>query len=132
MSASIIAEKQRAKTVSLDEGLETSSGQLFHQVADDLPLPDQLLESSELTELVREELSLMPAYLRDIVILRDLEGLSYSELAGLLRISEGTVKSRLFLGAQTTYGKNSSPEQNRSDDRQTNREVSIGRKEGTK
>ena len=125
-------KNNRAKTVSLDEGLETSSGQLFHQVADDLPLPDQLLESSELTELVREELSLMPAYLRDIVILRDLEGLSYSELAGLLRISEGTVKSRLFRGRKQLMERIRRREQNRSGGRQTDREITTEGSEGEK
>lgn len=125
-------KNNRGKTVSLDEGPETSSGQLFYQVADELPLPDQLLERSELTELIREELSLLPAYLRDIVILRDLEGLSYAELAGLLKISEGTVKSRLFRGRKQLMERIRYREQNRSGGRQTGREITTEGSEGEK
>ncbi len=80
---------------SLDEALETEDSQVFTQVADSSPLPDELAETAETRQMIRREIGNLPGYLREIIVLRDLEGLSYHELAILLRLSEGTVKSRL-------------------------------------
>ena len=88
-------KNKKGMTVSLDEGLETDDGHLFQQIPDQSPLPDELLERSEMTDFVREEIAKLPDYLREIIVLRDLEGLSYLELSRLLKLSEGTVKSRL-------------------------------------
>ena len=82
-------------SLSIDEVLETDDSQVFQQVPDRGPLPDELAESAEMTCLVRQEIENLPDYLREIIILRDLEGLSYHELSQILHLSEGTVKSRL-------------------------------------
>lgn len=81
--------------LSIDEALETEDSQVFQQVPDRGPLPDELAESAEMTRLVRQEIAGLPSYLREIIVLRDLEGLSYHELSEILHLSEGTVKSRL-------------------------------------
>ena len=61
----------------------------------DDPLPEEKLEQLESGKLLQEGLmSLIPEE-REIVVLRDLEGKSYEELAGLFQIPLGTVKSRL-------------------------------------
>lgn len=91
-------KNNKNRTLSIDEGLETESGQMFLQIPDASPLPDARLESAEQAALIREELAALPKYLCEIIILRDLEGLSYSELSDVLGLSEGTVKSRLSRG----------------------------------
>lgn len=88
-------KNRKAIVHSLDEGLETEKSQVYMQISDQAPLPDEQAEQSELCRLVRQEISGLPENLRDILVLRDLEGLSYQELARVLDISEGTVKSRL-------------------------------------
>jgi RNA polymerase sigma-70 factor, ECF subfamily len=88
-------KSQRAPAISLDEALETDDSQVFLQVADRGPLPDEMAESAETSQMIREEIRHLPEYLQEILVLRDLEGLSYAELAGMLHLSEGTVKSRL-------------------------------------
>lgn len=88
-------KKYKSNIISLDESLETDDSQVFMQIADHNPLPDELAESAEMQQLIREEIGLLPENLRDILVLRDLEGLSYHELAHLLHLTEGTVKSRL-------------------------------------
>lgn len=82
-------------TISLDEAMETDDSQVFWQVPDRGPLPDELAIQAETRQLIREGIAQLPDFLREIIVLRDLEGLSYHELASLLNLSEGTVKSRL-------------------------------------
>ena len=47
-------------------------------------------------EAVRESINELPTSARELIILRDLEGLPYSEIAKVLGIPEGTLKSKLF------------------------------------
>jgi RNA polymerase sigma-70 factor (ECF subfamily) len=60
--------------------------------------PSSLLECDERHRLVRQAIAALPAHYRIVVILRDLEGFSYQEIAALLSIPLGTVKSRLNFG----------------------------------
>ena len=47
-------------------------------------------------EAIRESIEELPPSARELIILRDVEGLSYSEIATMLGIAEGTLKSKLF------------------------------------
>ena len=47
-------------------------------------------------EAVRESIKELPTAARELIILRDVEGLSYAEIATMLGIAEGTLKSKLF------------------------------------
>jgi RNA polymerase sigma-70 factor (ECF subfamily) len=59
--------------------------------------PEKLLEGVMEHE-VREALESLPEYFRSVVILADLQGFSYKEIADILGIPVGTVMSRLFRG----------------------------------
>ncbi|MGQ0614567.1 MAG: RNA polymerase sigma factor [Planctomycetaceae bacterium] len=52
-------------------------------------------EREERRRLVRAAIAALPARYRVILVLRELEGLAYAEIASVLEISEGTVESRL-------------------------------------
>src|ERR671918_501600 len=60
--------------------------------------PSSLLECDERHRMVRKAIAALPPHYRIVVILRDQEGLSYQEIADLLAIPLGTVKSRLNFG----------------------------------
>jgi RNA polymerase sigma-70 factor (ECF subfamily) len=47
-------------------------------------------------QAVRESIEELPTAARELIILRDIEGLSYSEIATMLGVAEGTLKSKLF------------------------------------
>ena len=59
---------------------------------------DGLLSGREASEILQWGLSKLSPELRETVILRDLEGMEYREIAGALNVPEGTVKSRLNRG----------------------------------
>lgn len=58
--------------------------------------PLRQLEAAELRAKLKEAILSLPENYRSVVILRDVEGLSYREIASVLRCPEGTVMSRLF------------------------------------
>jgi RNA polymerase sigma-70 factor (ECF subfamily) len=60
--------------------------------------PFERLAAAEAQQAVRGALERVPEVFRTAVILRDLEGLSYEEVAEVLEISIGTVKSRILRG----------------------------------
>jgi RNA polymerase sigma-70 factor, ECF subfamily len=60
--------------------------------------PDGVLEQSDLRALLQRALDKLPVSLRTAVVLRDLQELSYQEIADRLRLPEGTVKSRINRG----------------------------------
>lgn len=57
--------------------------------------PSFSLEEAERNRLVEDALVSLPANLRSVVVLRDLEGLNYVAIARVLKVNQGTVKSRL-------------------------------------
>jgi RNA polymerase sigma-70 factor (ECF subfamily) len=68
---------------------------LAEDLPSDEPFPDQIYESRESTEAIQLALQKLPSKLRAAIVLREMEGLSYEEIAEVLHISLGTVKSRI-------------------------------------
>jgi RNA polymerase sigma-70 factor (ECF subfamily) len=60
--------------------------------------PDQAMAGREMSEILQATLQKLSPDLREAVILRDLQELEYREIADVLRIPEGTVKSRINRG----------------------------------
>ena len=59
------------------------------------PGPDLALERSELEEALHRAIGELPEERRIVVVLRDVEGLAYEEIAEVLELPVGTVRSRL-------------------------------------
>lgn len=68
-----------------------------------LPGPDEVLEFKETEKLVMNVISGLDEDLRTILILREMESLSYEEIAEVLNIEMGTVKSRLSRARSIFY-----------------------------
>jgi len=60
--------------------------------------PQGSMEAAERSKALRESLAGLPDDLRTVLIMRDLKGLSYKEIADELQLAEGTVKSRIHRG----------------------------------
>ena len=66
------------------------------EIPDDRFSPETLTEKKELREAVNKGLMSLPKDYRAILLLREIDGLSYEEIAEALSLEEGTVKSRIF------------------------------------
>jgi RNA polymerase sigma-70 factor, ECF subfamily len=84
------------KNVSIDT--EPQEGQARLEIADLGGTPFEQLAAHEIQVAVQGALEQVPEAFRSAVILRDLEGLSYEEVAEVLECSVGTVKSRILRG----------------------------------
>ena len=75
--------------------LTTTFDEKIHASGHDWVSPATILEQSEDADLVREAMDKLPVELREILVLRHLEGLSYNEIADIAQLAPGTVMSRL-------------------------------------
>ena len=82
-------------SVSLDQPLDTGEGEFYQEVADEEPDPETLLASQELQAAVQEAISSLDPDHRVVIVLRDIQDLSYEEIAQIANIKVGTVKSRI-------------------------------------
>ncbi len=71
-------------------------GSRTHFAADPAPDPERALALEERKRLVTEGLRTVPERERAAVVLRDIEGLSTAEVAGILGVEEATVRSQVF------------------------------------
>ncbi len=84
--------KAAVTTVSLDDDEDESPPV---EVPDQRFTPETEVERRELRTAMSRALKVMSEEHRQVLILREVEGLSYTEIAGLMDLEEGTVKSRI-------------------------------------
>ncbi len=97
LSLNLIRDEKRGRRIMVSVDDENAGVNL---VADAARRPDRQAAGGETSELVRAAIDkLMPAH-KTIIVLRDLEGLSYDEIAEVMKCRAGTVKSRLSRARQ--------------------------------
>ena len=87
--------RHRGSTVSLDDQPNGNGTGPGHSLASSSPTPEQVLQSKEQETAIQQALGRLSREHRSIIVLRDIEGFSYNEIADVLGVSIGTVKSRL-------------------------------------
>ena len=94
----VLRARKRRPTVSLDvdTGDEEESSPL--QIADSAESPDDFALRRELAVAIQKGLSAIPEEQRIILVLSDIQGLAYEEIAQITSTNLGTVKSRLSRG----------------------------------
>jgi len=84
----LLRRRQRVDFVEFDAGVGDS-------LADSAPTPEEALHSTQRLRALERALQRLPTEHREILLLREIEDLSYDEIAAVLDISLGTVKSRI-------------------------------------
>ena len=89
---------RRLATISMDtpymDGGEDEASP-SRDIADTGKMPEERTLNKELDEVIRDSINELPEQFRTVIVLRELQGLSYEEIAELTKTNIGTVKSRL-------------------------------------
>jgi RNA polymerase sigma-70 factor (ECF subfamily) len=90
-----IRKRKNKKVVSIDEDIHMDDGDMKRQVISEDPGPDEAAERAEVRRVVNNAINRLPEDQRVVITLRDLHGMSYEEIAKILDLPGGTVKSRI-------------------------------------
>jgi RNA polymerase sigma-70 factor (ECF subfamily) len=86
----------RLQIVSLDTPIYTDGEEIERDIEDLSQSPERLMEGQELQVLIQQSIMRLSPDLRTVILLRDVQGLSYQEVADITGCSVEAVKSRIF------------------------------------
>jgi RNA polymerase sigma-70 factor (ECF subfamily) len=92
--------RQQKKLIRFEGKSGTEKGGMSFEPADPNPFPLSQLELKEKEDLIKKAIGSLPSDQKAVVVLRDIEGMSYEEIAAVTGSNLGTVKSRLARGRQ--------------------------------
>lgn len=81
--------------ISMDDENEDSQANIKNTIADTHCKPNEKCLSIELADIIRDAINNLPQHFRIAIVLRELQGLSYEEIANITHSNIGTVKSRI-------------------------------------
>ncbi len=93
--AKYLRRRKHHQQESIDSGAETEDGELRRELPAEGESPEELSARRRLNARIQDAISALDEDHRLIVLLRDVEDLSYEEIGEALGLAEGTVKSRL-------------------------------------
>jgi len=96
--------RSRREGLSLDEPVETERGAALREAAAENCTAPEELERKETARMVQECIGALDPDFREVVVLREIRGYSYEEIGEILKVAEGTVKSRLFRAREILRG----------------------------
>jgi RNA polymerase sigma-70 factor (ECF subfamily) len=87
-----------ARRPSTPNAIETEDGETFSQIDNltDIGTPESLMASRQVVETVNQAINSLPDDLRTAILLREIEGMSYEDIAISMDCPIGTVRSRIF------------------------------------
>ena len=99
----LVAESRRP----LDHGVDLQDPEQYDMQARlrDMDTPERLLLTEEIQRTVETAIEQLPEDLRTAIILREIEGMSYEEIAQAMSCPVGTVRSRIFRAREAIDGK---------------------------
>lgn len=83
---------------SMSSVIETEEGETFDGIDNltDISTPESMLASRQIAETVNAAMQALPEDLRTAIVLREIEGMSYEDIAQSMGCPIGTVRSRIF------------------------------------
>ena len=89
------AYRWKKRTVSLENPDSSKEDNRSYEVQNGSPSPENKLEKKERRMLIQKAVNALPQDQNRVIVLRDIQGLSYQEIADITGLNLGTVKSRL-------------------------------------
>ncbi|MCX7842764.1 MAG: sigma-70 family RNA polymerase sigma factor [Clostridia bacterium] len=96
-----LRKRKNSRVISLDETIKIKDEEVRMQIEDDGPSPDVEVEKRAIRQVVTQAIEKLSDEHKVVVILRDIQGFSYDEIAKLINCPEGTVKSRINRARQS-------------------------------
>jgi len=100
----LVSQGRRAPTSTEYDADEAETFEDATQLRD-INTPESLLLSKQIGQTVNSAMEALPEELRTAIVLREIEGLSYEEIAGIMNCPIGTVRSRIFRAREAVAGK---------------------------
>ena len=91
----LVSQGRRAPTTTEFDSEEAETFEEGDQLRD-INTPERMLQSKQIGETVNSAMEALPEELRTAIVLREIEGLSYEEIASIMECPIGTVRSRIF------------------------------------
>lgn len=88
----------KKKTVPIEKPEGSKSGNPVLEIKDDSPSPVIEFEKKERLRLIKEAINSLSEEQNRVIVLRDIQGLSYEEISGITGLNLGTIKSRISRG----------------------------------
>ncbi|MEY3870051.1 MAG: hypothetical protein RLZZ338_3942 [Cyanobacteriota bacterium] len=96
-----LRKRKRVKNViSLDVPRAFEDGEMDWEIAADSPGPEEALTTQEFYDQLRAAIADLPEIFRTTIVLREIDGLAYEDIAKITGVSLGTVKSRIARARQ--------------------------------
>ena len=92
--------KRVSSPLSLDAPRSMDDGEMDWEIAGDNPSPEEELTTQEFYDQLKEAIADLPEVFRTTIVLREIEGMAYEEIAEITGVSLGTVKSRIARARQ--------------------------------
>ncbi|MGB3533907.1 MAG: sigma-70 family RNA polymerase sigma factor [Microcoleaceae cyanobacterium] len=92
--------KRTRPPLSLDAPRSRDDSEMDWEIPADVPGPDENLNTREFYDQLKEAITDLPEAFRVTIVLREIEGLAYEEIAEITGVSLGTVKSRIARARQ--------------------------------
>ncbi len=100
----LVSQGRRAPTSTEYDAEEAESFEDASQLRD-INTPESLLLSKQIGQTVNAAIDALPEELRSAIVLREIEGFSYEEIASMMNCPIGTVRSRIFRAREAVANK---------------------------
>jgi len=91
-----LGSKMNTGTVSIDDCIKTHDSEIKHNLSTADPSPLEKLERKQVQQQVQWCINTIAEGFREVLVLKDIQGFSYTEISKMLKIPDGTVKSKLY------------------------------------
>jgi len=91
----MVKKRKKAVLYSIDSPFETEDDEIKREIQDKGESVEEKVERNELRKYLAEAMNLLSCEHKTVIVLRDVQGFSYEEIAEIIKCPPGTVKSRI-------------------------------------